>query len=169
MGCPAAAVGNGQCYPDARMVPLIGRESSVSTACLHLLSSLYLSSLGRDFSYTRMPHKKVQLTAGLSFVYSLILLVLAVAADRFVGLAYIAALFSPIGHELVVYLSRHSEVVRNALFSLPRRGVRVLDVLAKSQSFEKGVRAGDVILTVNGVQVSNVESVRKPLCSRADY
>lgn len=50
-----------------------------------------------------MPHKKVQLTAGLSFVYSLILLVLAVAADRFVGLAYIAALFSPIGHELVVY------------------------------------------------------------------
>lgn len=114
-----------------------------------------------DFSYTRMPHKKVQLTAGLSFVYSLILLVLAVAADRFVGLAYIAALFSPIGHELVVYLSRHSEDVRNALFSLPRRGVRVLDVLAKSQSFEKGVRAGDVILTVNGVQVSNVESVRK--------
>lgn len=114
-----------------------------------------------DFSYTRMPHKKVQFTAGVSLVYSLILLALAVASDWLVGLAYVAALFAPVGHELVVHLGRQVENGHNALFSLPRRGVRVLDVLAKSQSFEKGVRAGDVILAVNGVQVSNVESVRK--------
>lgn len=116
-----------------------------------------------DFSFTRMPHKKVQFTAGVSFAYSLILLALSILADRFSAFAYAAALFAPVGHELVVYLGRHVENMRDALFSLPRRGVRVLDVLSKSQSFEKGVRAGDVILAVNGVQVSNVESIRRAL------
>lgn len=114
-----------------------------------------------DFSFSRMPHKKVQLTAAASFVYSLVLLALAIGADWFKGLAYIAALFAPLGHEIVIWFGRHVESIQDALFSLPRRGVRVLDVLSKSQSFEQGVRAGDVILTVNGIPVSDVTSVRR--------
>lgn len=114
-----------------------------------------------DFSFSRMPHKKVQLTSGASLVYSLVLLALAIGADRYELLAYAAAVFAPLGHELVIGFGRRVETIRDALFSLPNRGVRVLDVLAKSQSFEKGVRAGDVILSVNGVPVSDVTSVRR--------
>lgn len=114
-----------------------------------------------DFSFSRMPHKKVQLTSGASLAYSVILLGLALGADRHLALAYAAALFAPIGHELIIHFGRRVERIRDALFSLPRRGVRVLDVLAESQSFEEGVRAGDVILSVNGVPVSDVKSVRR--------
>jgi hypothetical protein len=114
-----------------------------------------------DFSFSRMPHKKVQLTSGASAAYSLVLLALAIGADRYEWLAYAAAVFAPVGHELVIRFGRRVEMIGDALFSLPRRGVRVLDVLAKSQSFEKGVRAGDVILSVNGVPVSDVTSVRR--------
>lgn len=114
-----------------------------------------------DFSFSRMPHKKVQLTSGASAVYSLVLLALAYGADRYEWLAYAAAVFAPLGHELIIRFGRRVETIGDALFSLPKRGVRVLDVLAKSQSFEKGVRAGDVILSVNGVPVSDVTSVRR--------
>jgi hypothetical protein len=109
-----------------------------------------------DFTYTRTPRQKATLTACASAVFSLVLLGLAVLSASVPAVRWAAALFSPLGHEAVIFLARRVEQTGTPLFDPVPSGLRVLDVLPGSPASAAGIKAGDIILSVNCQPISTI-------------
>ncbi|RKO65803.1 PDZ domain-containing protein [Desulfofundulus salinus] len=108
-----------------------------------------------DLAISRSPGEKSRLSALFLGAYSLCLLLLAVLSQYVRGLAFLAALFSPLGHEMVIYIGKKVEFLRRPLFVPPPRGVGVLDVVPDSPAWRAGVRSGDVVLFLNQCPVNS--------------
>lgn len=102
-----------------------------------------------DLAVSRTPGEKSRLSALYLGLYSLTLLLLAVLAQYFRPVALLAALFSPLGHEMVIYIGKGIELRRQPLFVPVARGVKVLDVVSDTPAWRVGLRSGDVILSLN--------------------
>lgn len=107
-----------------------------------------------DLAAARSPKQKGRISAVLLALYSVILLVLAVLADRQPLLGIVAALFSPLGHELLIYLGRRMEAGKS-IYSPTSQGVKILDVVPGYPAWQAGIRSGDIILEVNGMAVGS--------------
>lgn len=108
-----------------------------------------------DIATARNPREKSRLSAKYLALYSMVLLVLAVLSGRYEPAALMAALFSPLGHEAVIYLNKKIELANKALYVPSGQGVKVLDVVPGTTAWKAGLRSGDIILTINGVALFN--------------
>jgi len=106
-----------------------------------------------DLAIARNPREKSKLSAVFLAVYSIILLFLAVAADNSGFMALVAALFSPLGHEAVIYLGRKLEFTQEPLYAPHPDGLRVLDVVPGTKAWHAGIRSGDILVAVNNIPV----------------
>lgn len=106
-----------------------------------------------DMAIARSPRQKGQISAGYLALYSLLLLILAVLADRSWLLGVLAALFSPLGHETVIYLGRRLEMRGEPIYVSRFGGLGVLDVVPESPAWQAGLRSGNLLVQVNGVSV----------------
>ncbi|BAF60924.1 hypothetical serine protease [Pelotomaculum thermopropionicum SI] len=107
-----------------------------------------------DVAIARSPAEKSRLSSLCLGAYSLLLLVLAVLADQSRAVAVAAALFSPLGHEAVIFAGRALELKGKPLYVPPEKGVRVLDVIPDSPAWRLGLRPGDVVLAFDGQELS---------------
>src|SRR5690606_17710691 len=85
-----------------------------------------------DIALTTRPKEKSLRSAFYLAVFSLILLGLAILAANYPQFGIVAALFSPLGHELVIFLGRKYEFSREPKFTKPPQGVMILDLLESS-------------------------------------
>jgi len=108
-----------------------------------------------DLALTSRPRDKSKKTAFFLGLYSLMLLVLAVLASRNPSLVLLPALFSPLGHELVIKIGRDVEFKGKPMYVAPEQGVMVLEVLEDSAAKRMGLKTADIILTVNTFPVNS--------------
>lgn len=108
-----------------------------------------------ELAITCLPRERTKRSACHLAVFSLILLGLAVLASHLPQLSILPALFSPLGHELLIFLGRRDELHGRPRFVDPPRGVMVLDVVKGSPADRAGIRSGDLIMTVGGCQVNS--------------
>lgn len=107
-----------------------------------------------DVAVTSSPREKVERSSLILGGYSLVLMALALLSSRFAWLAFPAALFSPLGHELVIRLGNRQEFSRQYLYAAVERGLKVLDTLPGTEAQEI-LSPGDVILSVSGEAVNS--------------
>lgn len=110
-----------------------------------------------DIAITSLPKEKSKKSAFYLFLFSITLLCLSVGASRYMIFAWAAALFSPLGHELVIKLGRDMELKGKPLFQALAEGIRVFDVLSNSPAEKAGINRGDLILKANGLAVNSKE------------
>lgn len=108
-----------------------------------------------DFTTTRSPAEKSRLSSLYLGLYSLVLLALAVLAGHNRAVAFVAALFSPLGHEAVIAIGKWMELKGKPLYVPAEEGMRLLDVLPGGPAWQAGLRPGDVIVAVNGVKFAD--------------
>ncbi len=108
-----------------------------------------------ELAITCLPRERVKRSALNLALFSFILLGFAVLASHFSRWAVLPALFAPLGHELVIYLGRRAEFQGKPRFVPPSRGVMVLDVIKGSPTEKAGLRAGDIILSIEGFDVNS--------------
>jgi len=120
-----------------------------------------------DIATARSPQEKSRLTAIFLGAYSIILLVLAVLAQQSEVLALVAALFSFLGHEAVIYAGRRIEIRGTPLYVPPERGTRLLDVQPEGPAWRAGPRSGDGILALNGETVIGRDGLNQRLSGLA--
>ncbi|HHT73235.1 MAG TPA: PDZ domain-containing protein [Firmicutes bacterium] len=122
-----------------------------------------IAALGySDLVTAELPKVKARRSALHLSAFSLILLALAFLADRYPGLAILAVLFSPLGHELVIYLGQKGERSRPPVFQADA-GVMILAVHPGSPAEQMGLGPGDVIRSVNGSPVEDLPSLVQEL------
>jgi hypothetical protein len=132
-----------------------GEASTTVFAMLTLVAGLGYA----DIATTRTPSDKSRISAVYLAGYSVTLFLLALLAGvHGGGYAWAAALFAPLGHELIIYISKFMELHGRPLFVPHPAGVMVLDVVMHSPAWRAGLRSGDVILEISG----------HPVRSRAD-
>ncbi|HHY36280.1 MAG TPA: PDZ domain-containing protein [Firmicutes bacterium] len=121
-----------------------------------LVYSVYMvtAALGySDLALTCRPREKARRSAAYLALYSLALLLAAIGASFYPPLLGLAALLSPLGHELVVYLGNRREFKERAIFVPPPRGAMVLAPVPGGLGESLGLVPGEVILAVGGREV----------------
>lgn len=108
-----------------------------------------------DLALSSSPREKSKKSAIYLGSYSLVLLGLAVIASYNPLLAILPALFSPLGHEIVIKMGRDVEFKGKPKYVPPEKGIMILEVLQKSAASKLGLKTGDIIMTVNGYHVNS--------------
>ncbi len=116
-----------------------------------------------DIAITMPPREKASRSAMTLAAYSLLLLFFSILASRTAPFKWVAALFAPTGHEMVIHLGIRREVIAPSYYSQPERGLRVLGVLPDSASWRAGIRPGDILFEVAGFQIKNRDELRNAL------
>ncbi|MCL4425756.1 MAG: PDZ domain-containing protein [Firmicutes bacterium] len=145
--------------------PLIRPEGVNLDAPNVILAMLpVMAGLGyADLALTQTPQQRSRQSAGNLFLFSGVLLLLSILSSHHRLFQWLAALFSPLGHELVVITSGRRELSGKALYRKPERGVMVLDVLPHSPAETMGLKSRDIILDINGKATNNEGEIREAI------
>lgn len=112
-----------------------------------------------DIALTQPPKVKVKKSAIKLGAYSVILLILSILSSRVYEVQWIAAFFAPAAHEFLIWQGRKEEQEGVPLFTIPQRGLRVLEVLEGSAAHKMGIQRGDIIHSINNFPINCEEDI----------
>lgn len=87
--------------------------------------------------------------------YSVTLLVLSLLSAQYTWLQGIAAMASPLGHELLIQYDNRREMRGKPKYVPPEYGVMVLDTVYASPARIIGLRPGDIVIGLGGYSVNS--------------
>lgn len=122
-----------------------------------------------DMAITDYPERKAKRSAINLSLFSIILLILATISSHVYVFKYIAAIFSPTVHELLIQLGRRKEKKGLPLFIPSNKGVRILDLLPNSVASKMGIKTGDIIFRINGFQIRSKYEIEGILSTSPSY
>lgn len=119
-----------------------------------------------DNAITEFPEEKTKQTAKSLVVFSMSLLILSIITNRHSNLEIFVAIYAPLAHEVVIYLSRRKERKGVPVFSQVDYGIRVLDIMPKSIGQRLNIKPGNVIKSINGKRVYDRKDIKCRLLSQ---
>ncbi|MGI6308165.1 MAG: PDZ domain-containing protein [Dethiobacteria bacterium] len=138
--------------------PLLGEVMSPGGGeqVIYLMVPLVAGLGYSDLALSSHPgNKRIKTARHLAF-YSIILSILAVASVFSPGMLLPAALFAPLGHELIIRKGNREEFAGRPLFQAGRDyGLKVLAVFPDSPAQKAGVQVGDWLVAVNDEPISS--------------
>ena len=108
-----------------------------------------------DMVISSTPRERTAFSARWLGLYSILLLIVAVAAEYFPPLILPGVLFAPLGHELLIFYGKNKEESRPPRYRKAGPGIAVMMVLPDSRAQQAGLRQDDIILKVNGNPVEH--------------
>lgn len=144
---------------------------------VHMLFPV-IAALGySDIAVSTQPEKRRMQSAGYLFLYSLLLLTLALLCGRYPWLQLPTAILSPVGHDFLIWFQSRREMQGEPIFVHGEEGLTVLDTVPESPARAAGIRPGDVLLSLYHMPLTtNAELAEAiayaprnfPLCWRRD-
>lgn len=107
-----------------------------------------------EISTTCSPDEKARKSALHLFVFSITLLGLSLLASNWDIFLPIVALFSPLGHELVIWLGMKEERSKQPKYVKPAQGLGILAIETPTLASRMGLKSGDIIMSINGKAVA---------------
>ncbi|MEW9702762.1 PDZ domain-containing protein [Paenibacillus sp. SI8] len=108
-----------------------------------------------ELTLSKLPRNQTRQSAGLLYLYGLILLGAAVAAHFWSPLIIVAAILSIGLHEALIGYNRWMESKQSPYFIHAQRGLMVLAVVPNSPAQALGIQAGETIHKVNGHKIGS--------------
>jgi hypothetical protein len=137
--------------------PLITMTSLPPLGQIWLYSMVpVVAALGySDIAVSSTPTQRRRRSAFHLAIYSVVLTGVALLSSHYTWLQLVAALLSPLGHELLIQQDNRQELERPPRFVPPEQGVMVLDTLRASPGAVLKLQPGDIILNLDGSQINN--------------
>lgn len=108
-----------------------------------------------DMAITNSPAKRCKYSALRLAAYSVILILLTAIASKLHLFAYAAAVFAPLGHELLIIYGQKEEEEGKALFEAAERGLKVLFCRKGFPGIKMSLEPGDTIISINNVRIDS--------------
>jgi hypothetical protein len=154
--------GSGIAMPD--WWPLIKPAGVSLTGDLTLFMVPLLAALGYgDLAVTVKPRQKVAQSAVRLLGFGLTLLFLAWMGSRQPVWLWAAALFSPLGHELLIVLGNRQEQTGRPLWEHHGPGVMIMEVINGGWARRLGLLPRDIILSVDDLSVNTADRLERML------
>jgi len=122
-----------------------------------------------DMAITKAPDKKCRSSAVRLAGYSLVLIILSIIASKLKPFAFVAAVFAPIAHEMVILYGAKEEEEGEPYFANKETGVKVLYIKKDSIASSMKIEPGDTILKINGMTVFSEKQLTEFLSSYPAY
>ena len=103
------------------------------------------------------PRKKTITTSFILLIYSISLLIIAKLQIN----PLIAPLFALFGHEFIIYINKIHEKNRTPIFTTANKGVRVIEVSRRGAAKKLGIKAGDIIISINEVIMHDEKDIHE--------
>lgn len=110
-----------------------------------------------EFTSSCLPAEKAKDSSYKLALFSLILLLLSVLSSKIYVFKFIAALFSPLGHEFLIQYEKKAESSRESIFAPVDDGIKVMDVIPGGAAEKMGIEPGDTVLSINNRKVISME------------
>ncbi len=132
---------------------------------------IYLAALlcYQDMAVTATSRQRARDSGLFLCAYSLVVLILAAAADAIYIMKYVAALLTPILYGSVAYIRSRSMETGDPIYAPPWRGLRILAVYPESPGSSMGIRPGDILLSLNGKPINSEEMLKTELSGSPTY
>ena len=104
-----------------------------------------------EYSISSYPGRKTMNTSIILFIYSIILLLMSKMTMN----PFIPPIFAILGHEFIILRNKKKEDEGFYIFSPPKKGVKILEILPNSIGQEIGIGTGDILLKINEVDVNS--------------
>jgi membrane-associated protease RseP (regulator of RpoE activity) len=115
------------------------------------------------------PEKKCRKSAARLGCYSIILIFLSVVASELKIFAFIAAVFAPLAHELLILYGAKEEEEGIPFFEHKDAGVKVIFARKDSIASKLKLEPGDTIIGVNGNRIYNESQLEELLSTYPAY
>ncbi len=116
-----------------------------------------------DIAITQLPKERTRESGFWLGVYSTAILIMAVISSRVYWVKYLAAVSAPLFHELFIILSKRGQMHDKPAFTVPWRGLRVLEVIPEGPAQKMGVQPGDILLRLNGRDINSEDMLHEVL------
>lgn len=114
-----------------------------------------------DIAITQLPKERTRESGIWLGIYSMAILIMAVVSSRVYYVKYLAAVSAPLFHELFIILSKREQMHGKPAFTVPWRGLRVLEVVPESPAQKMGIQRGDILFRLNGRDINSEDMLRE--------
>ncbi len=141
---------------------------NINDITLHI--SVVVAALGYgDIAISSEPREKAKKSSKRLALYSIILLTIAAISSYIYVFKYIAALFAPLAHELLIIYSQREEKNSLPLYRNRYKGLTVLDVKKNSIAEKMGLRSGLAIWSINDYIIDDKRDIKYVLSQLPTY
>jgi hypothetical protein len=151
--------------------PLIkpGLSENILKDALFLAAPL-IAMLGYgDIAISSDVREKVKRSSTSLFAFSNALLALSIISSNYHVFKYIAAIFAPVAHELLIYIENAREKSGKPLWQYKDDGIIVLDTIPDSPSEAMGLLPGELLVNINNTRVKSMEEAEELLKTFPTY
>ncbi|HHV74372.1 MAG TPA: PDZ domain-containing protein [Thermoanaerobacterium sp.] len=142
--------------------PLLGPSSNLKDIVFIMMPVVAALGYG-DIALTEMPEKRAHRSSIRLLGFSLILIGLSLLSIKIYIFKWIAAIFGPLAHELIIIIGQREEKTKKPLFEYQDIGLMVLSVVKNSPAEQIGIKPGDVVLKINDIQINSEEDIKRLL------
>lgn len=107
-----------------------------------------------------LPEKRSNVTATRIFIYSLLLIFIALISINSLAVQVLGLVVMPVVHELLIVVDQRREMKKDILITVPDKGVRVVKALHGGHGEKMGMQTGDRIISINNIKVINYRQMR---------
>lgn len=155
VGIPETTQLSGISMPDWWPLLPIGEDLPAGQTWLYGMLPVAAALGYADLAVASSPVERRCASAAHLALYSITLMGLTLLSVKYYWLQFIAALLSPLGHELLIQLDNRREMQREPRYVPPPEGVMVLDTVTGSPARRLGLRPGDILLELAGLPVND--------------
>lgn len=117
-----------------------------------------IGTLGyHSVTFSQEPKKRMQKSGLLILIYSICLLIIGYISVQYQILQIVGAFFMVALHEVVHWSEQQSEKKNEPLYTLPKEGVRIMQVVEGGYAEELGWEKGDIIEQIDQYLVEDIQ------------
>jgi len=132
----------------------MSQEPPIGSSWIYVLAPVVAALGYTDMAIASLPQQRRWNSALHLAGYSILLLVLALLSAKYTWLQVVAAVLSPLGHELLIQMDNRRELAAPPRFVPPPYGLMVLDTVGDSPAANV-LKPGDIITNVAGLPINS--------------
>ncbi|MCT4598531.1 MAG: PDZ domain-containing protein [Vallitalea sp.] len=121
----------------------------------------FVGALGySSISFCQEPEKITKKSALRLMVYSILLIIISIFSVDNILMKIVGTILMAGMHEGMILYEQYSERINEPIYTLPNKGVRIMSIIAHGPGDIMGLKVGDIITKINGIEVISISQYR---------